>query len=350
MSSAASESTLLELLGLVRKLHRSIREGVVTACAEQSVEALSRVDDDAPGDTIFGIDRVSEALLFEQLEPQAARLGGIALVAEGIAGGEVSLPRGSSASAAWRFIVDPIDGTRGLMYQKRSAWVLTAVAPNQGASTRLRHTLLAVQTEIPILKQYLSDELWAIRGRGAHAERFDRLAGTYHALALRPSASPTTQYGYAMLSRFFPGARAELAAIDDEIALELLGPAPPGKALCFEEQYASSGGQLYELMIGHDRFNADLRPLMAPRLAAQGQALGLCCHPYDVCTELIAREAGVILTDASGAALDAPMNVEADVAWVGYANAQIRARVEPVLHGALRRRGLLPASPGEAPA
>jgi hypothetical protein len=120
-----------------------------------------------------------------------------------------------------------------------------------------------------------------------------------------------------------------------------MGASPAGKALCFEDQYASSGGQLYELMIGHDRFNADLRPLMAPLLARQGHALGLCCHPYDVCTALIAREAGVVLTDAHGAPLDAAMSVTPDVAWVGYANAALRARIEPALQAALARRGLL---------
>lgn len=340
MSSQASDTTLEALLQLVRSVQREVRDGVVRACEEQSIEALTSAQDDAHGDTIFAIDRVSEALLLERIEPAAAALGGITLVAEGVEGGEVVLPRGSTR-AAWRFIVDPIDGTRGLMYQKRSAWVLSAVAPERGDATRLSDSVLAVQTEIPILKQHLCDELWAIAGQGAHAERYDRLSGARRPLALTPSAAPSTHQGYAMLSRFFPGARAELAAIDDELALELLGPAPPGKALCFEEQYASSGGQLYELMIGHDRFNADLRPLMAPLLARQGHALGLCCHPYDVCTALIAREAGVILTDARGAPLDAAMSLAPDVAWVGYANAALRARVEPVLQAALARRGLL---------
>jgi fructose-1,6-bisphosphatase/inositol monophosphatase family enzyme len=336
---AALDATLEAWLTLLRSLHRAIRDGVVRACEQQSLEALSAADDAAPGDTIFAIDRVSEELLLERLEPAAAALGGVTLVAEGVADGELMLPRGS-ARTAWRLIVDPIDGTRGLMYQKRSAWVLSALAPERGAATRLSDSVLAVQTEIPLLKQHLSDELWAIAGHGAHAERYDRLSGARRPLGLKPSAAPSIRHGYAMLSRFFPGARAELAAIDDEIAEALLGPSPPGKALCFEEQYASSGGQLYELMVGHDRFNADLRPLMAPLLARQGHALGLCCHPYDVCTALIAREAGVLLTDHRGAPLDAAMSVAPDVAWVGYANGAIRAQVEPALQAALARRGL----------
>ena len=65
----------------------------------------------------------------------------------------------------------------------------------------------------------------------------------------------------------------------------------------FEDQYISSGGQLYELMAGHDRFVADLRPLFERRRAG---GAALCCHPYDLCTELIARELGVLVTDEQG--------------------------------------------------
>ena len=119
-----------------------------------------------------------------------------------------------------------------------------------------------------------------------------------------------------------------------------LGDVKHGKAHCFEDQYLSTGGQLYELMAGHDRFIADLRPLMEPVLRRRGLSLGICCHPYDLCTELIAREVGVIVTDARGAALRAPLNVEADIAWVGYANSDIRAEIEPLLQEALKQRGL----------
>lgn len=170
--------------------------------------------------------------------------------------------------------------------------------------------------------------------------RVDRFTRQARALAFEPSRAPTLQHGFAMLTRFFPGARDELAAIDEEVMLELLGTAPAGKALCFEDQYASTGGQLYELMVGHDRFNADLRPLMLPLLERRGLPRPLCCHPYDLCTALIATEAGVRLTNPCGDPLDIPLNVDADVAWVGYANDQIRSSVEPVLAAALARRGL----------
>ncbi len=296
---------------------------------------------DDEGDTIYAIDRVSESVLLGFFEREADALGTIVLVAEGLPGGRAVLPRGGSENdAAWRIIVDPIDGTRELMYQKRSAWVLTGVAPNRGPTTSLADIVLAVQTEIPTVKQHLSDILWAIRGEGARAERINRITGETRPVKLQPSRALSISGGFSMLARFFPGARDELAAIDEDIAREVLGPGRPGKADCFEDQYLSTGGQLYELIAGHYRFVADLRPLMAPLLARRGRPLGLCCHPYDIATELIAREAGAIITDERGGRLDAPLNVEAEVSWVGYANAAIRAQVEPALRKALAARGL----------
>jgi fructose-1,6-bisphosphatase/inositol monophosphatase family enzyme len=341
MNPATDVSILLEPL---RKLHDGIRNAVVSATERQHLDELSGISRDDEGDTIYAIDVVSEEILlrfFETLSLQHS----FVLIAEGLDGGQIVFPRGTEeTSATWRIIMDPIDGTRGVMYQKRSAWILTGVAPNLGPRTTLEHIVLAVQTEIPLVKQHLSDQIWAIKGgagRVARAERYNRLTGERAAIQLRPSRSHTIAHGFAMISRFFPGAREELAAIDDEIVMAALGPALPGKAHCFEDQYISSGGQLYELMAGHDRFIADLRPQMEQVMSRRGLRLGICCHPYDLCSALIAEELGVIVTDPYGQPLRSPLNLEADVAWVGYANAQIRQQIEPLLQGALRKRGLI---------
>jgi fructose-1,6-bisphosphatase/inositol monophosphatase family enzyme len=335
------------LLAPIRRLHERIRDAVVGAFDRATPGELSRVaHEEDEGDTIYAVDRVGEEVLIDFIERESVPLAPVILIAEGLERGSVTLPRGTSdADARWRVVVDPIDGTRGLMYQKRSAWILTGVAPNAGPGTSLADIELSVQTEIPLVKQHLCDTIWAIRGRGAHGERVNRLTGERSSLALQPSRAGTIAHGFAMVARFFPGAREELAAIDEEIVLGALGPVRPGKAHCFEDQYICSGGQLYELMAGHDRFVADLRPLVEPLLARRGLALGICCHPYDLCTELIARELGVIVVEPCGERLHAPLAVEPDVAWVGYANARIRAEVEPLLHAALRARGLLEEAP-----
>jgi fructose-1,6-bisphosphatase/inositol monophosphatase family enzyme len=331
------------LLPTIVGLHDEMRREILAATERQSLAALASIDRDDEGDTIYAIDVIGEAIVTRFAE-RLAQEQAIVLVAEGLPGGRRCFPAGADeASATWRIIVDPIDGTRGLMYQKRSAWVLTAVAPNRGPATSSRDIALAVQTEIPLLKQHLSDQLWALRGGGAHVRRFNRRTGEAVPIRLTPSTARSIEHGYTTVARFFPGARDELAAIDEAIVLGALGPYAPGKAHCFEDQYASSGGQLYELMAGHDRFIADLRPLLGPVLRQRGLPPALACHPYDVCCALIAEESGVLVTDVRGDPLDVPLNVEADVAWVGYANAHIRAQVEPHLQRALRQRGLMPA-------
>ena len=334
--------SIADLVAPLRRIHRRIGESVVASCEGQSLEALSAIAADDDGDTIYAVDRVSEDVLCECVEAEIASEVPVVLVAEGLENEGRVLPRGATETdARWRIIVDPIDGTRGLMYQKRSAWILTGVAPNRGPQTRLDEIELAIQTEIPLIKQHLYDCLWAVRGRGVEAERVDRLSGEASPLLLQPSRAETIAHGFAMVARFFPGAREELAAIDEEIVRGALGPVEPGKTHCFEDQYISTGGQLYELMHGADRFVADIRPLMETLLEQRGLRLGICCHPYDICTELIARELGVIITDARGQPLRPPLTLDPDVTWVGYANSVIRAQIQPLLESALRRRGCL---------
>jgi fructose-1,6-bisphosphatase/inositol monophosphatase family enzyme len=330
------------LLDSILALHNQIRDAVVSTCGNSSMESISSIVKEEEGDTIYAIDRVSEELLLEFIDREIAVHQPVVLIAEGLENGKVVLPYGTDESdAVWRIIVDPIDGTRGIMYQKRSAWILTGVALNKGPQTNLQDIKLAVQTEIPLVKQHLADQVWAIKGEGVSAVRFNRLTGEEKTIYLKPSRAPTIAHGFASISRFFPGARDELAAIDEEIVRGALGPVQPGKAHCFEDQYICSGGQLYELMAGHDRFIADLRPTMEVILARKGLALGICCHPYDVCTELIARELGIVVTDEKGELLRAPLSVDPDVSWVGYANEAIRQQIEPLLTAALKKRKLI---------
>ncbi len=96
-----------------------------------------------------------------------------------------------------------------------------------------------------------------------------------------------------------------------------------GATHVFDDQYLSSGGQLHELITGRDRFIADLRPLV--------QTEGLACHPYDVCTAMLLQEAGGVITDPWGDPLDVPLDNVTPVAWVGYANESLAARIGPVL-------------------
>lgn len=322
-----------KLLTRIRAIHAAIRDQVVLTCEQSTTNQLTEIVSEQAGDTIFAIDRVSEEVLLQHF----ARLGeewSFVLIAEGLGEDGIAVfPQGSEPSQAeLRIIIDPIDGTRGLMYQKRPAWILTGVAPNLGPATNLTGIELAVQTEIPLVKQHLSDSLWASSGQGYNGERYNRLTGATLPLQVHPSQSTTIAQGFGGIARFFPGERAKLAAIDDAVVEQALGSAQPGKVLAFEDQYICTGGQLYELIAGHDRWIADLRPLVLPPESA-----GLCSHPYDLCTELIAREAGIIVTDHRDQQISAPLDVTTGIAWIGYANQAIYQQIAPLLHTTMQQ-------------
>ena len=97
-------------------------------------------------------------------------------------------------------------------------------------------------------------------------------------------------------------------------------------------------------MVGQDRFVADLRPLTRQTLEARGEALGHCCHPYDICTALIAEEAGIVVRGAEGQSLACPLDTTTNVTWIGYANQALAKEIEPVLGDILRERGWLTPS------
>src|SRR5918911_1019860 len=166
------------LLDPLRRLHEMIRRAVVEACERSAVEAMAAIAREEEGDTIYAVDCISEEMLVEFFEREVAGSTPLVLIGEGLPRGEVVLPHGAlEADAVWRVLVDPIDGTRGLMYQKRSGWVLTGVAPNRGRETCLADIELAVQTELPLVKQHLSDVAWAVRGAGVQGEQFNRVTG-----------------------------------------------------------------------------------------------------------------------------------------------------------------------------
>ena len=322
------------LLTRILSIHAEIRNGIVQACENATSEQLATIVSEQAGDTIFAVDRISEEILLHHFKLLGEEWSFV-LIAEGLdEDGRRVFPLGTDAAQAeLRIIIDPIDGTRGLMYQKRSAWILTGVASNRGEGTCLADIELAVQTEIPLIKQHLCDTLWAIAGQGLQAERYNRFTHTHVSLYPRPSQATTIAQGYGGIARFFPGNRAILAAIDDAVIEQALGPVQQGKAQSFEDQYISTGGQLYELIMGHDRWIADLRPLVALHP-------GLCCHPYDLCTELIAREAGILVMNEQGQCLSSPLDVTMAIAWMGYANAAIYQQIAPLLQVAIMEKGV----------
>jgi fructose-1,6-bisphosphatase/inositol monophosphatase family enzyme len=257
-------------------------------------------------DTIYAIDQVADdALLrwFEEHWPD------VMIVSEGL-----DTPVLVGEAAAWTVIVDTIDGTRGLMYDKRPAWCLAAAAPPGGG---LADIIAAAMTELPTAKQGAADQLSATRGGGLRSERVDLARGERRALDVRPSVATDLEHSFSGLVKFFLPGKAALASLEAELFGRL------GDTQVFDDQYLSTGGQIHELITGRDRFVADLRPLVTDD--------GLACHPYDVCTALLLEEVGGVVTDPWGDPLAVPLDNVSPVAWVGYANAALAERIGPVL-------------------
>ena len=104
----------------------------------------------------------------------------------------------------------------------------------------------------------------------------------------------------------------------------------------FDDQCLCTGGQLHELMAGRERLIVDVRPLVLHRL---GLVSPLACHSYDVCTALLLQEAGGVVENPAGGALDAPLDTTTPVTWVGNANDRLAARVRAGAGGAVRGAG-----------
>jgi fructose-1,6-bisphosphatase/inositol monophosphatase family enzyme len=267
---------------------------------------MAAIEGRTSADTVYAIDKVADDTLVQWFE---AHWPDVELVSEGL-----EAPVLIGADPQWTVIVDSIDGTRGLMYDKRAAWCLAAAAPRGGS---LRDVVAAAMTELPTSKQGLTDQLSGVKGAGLEAERIDLREGTRSALTVQPSTATDLEHGFAAVSKFFLPGKVALAELESALFTLL------GSRDVFDDEYISSGGQLHELIAGHDRFVADLRPLADPDAFA--------CHPYDVCTAMLLEEAGGVVTDPYGDPLDVPLDTTTAVAWAGYANAELAARIGPIL-------------------
>lgn len=312
--------------------------GALISARKKNAARFARVAAVTTADTIYGVDRIGEEVILAWFEKNWPRAWPVELVMEGLEErGPAIFPRGTApARTIFKCILDPIDGTRNLMYDKRSAWTLAALAPQRGKRTGLADIMVAAMTELPTSKQWRADQLSVVRGegrRGLVAEAIDVRSGQKKRFLPRPSRAQDFEHGFASLVKFFPEGKSLLARIEEELWRALCGARPAG-ALVFDDQYLTTGGEIYELLAGHDRMIADLRPLAFARL---GITSSLACHPYDICVALLLEEAGGIVEAPEGGRLRAPLDTTSPVAWVGYANGALARQVRPVLRRLIKK-------------
>ena len=311
-----------------------MREDIGSSTAQQR----SRIVREGEGDTIFGIDQVAEEVLLSFCETWG-RDASFRLIAEGIE------PEGrcfGTGSPTFRLIVDPIDGSRMLMHDKRSAWTLAALAHEHGLETRMEHVFAAAMTELPITKQGAVDCLWVDETGPALGQRTILSTGLSRGeqteLDITPSQLTTLHHGFATVCDYFPGGKEILGLVAEKILKQEMGGWDPERASVFSDQYICSAGQLAELAMGRDRFVLDIRPLVYKHLGVESS---LCCRPYDLCTMLVAQRAGVVVCEPDGSLLNPPLDVATNISFAAYANRSLASRLQPIVTDVLQETGLL---------
>lgn len=318
---------------LLCSLQRVLLEELIDERRALTTTSMAEISHVTIADTIYGIDTVSERLILEWLEANWPREWPVELVMEGLEDhGLVSFPSGTPREAtAVRLIIDPIDGTREIMWDRRSAWALAAIAPQRGDETCLRDIIVAAMTELPTTKGGFADQLSGVRDGRLIAERIDLATNDATAFKVQPYDATDLRHGFAGLATPFPGARQVVGAIEEAFYRQLEGEDIHTLPV-FNDQYLSTGGQIFDLITGRLRLYGDLRPFVFSR---QKREQTLCCHPYDVCVALLAELAGVVLENPDGSPLNAPLDTTTPVAWVGFANRALADRARPALRKAL---------------
>jgi len=315
----------------LRELAESIR--VVLHEDLTSLERDSKPLRHGAGDLTYAIDEGTE-LVAARWMARLAATEPLSLFTEDHGWKHVSDSGSGFDHGGPRIVLDPIDGTRNLMLDLRSAWTeiaWCAAGPSEPRSTEVAASLLA---ELPgeraasfrVLEAGPQGPATLELRRvddGALIERRDLVADP-----------DDDQLEHRVLSffRYEPRWRPLIASIEAAFFERVESHEGVDPRHCFDDQYISNAGQLALLAMGQYRFVCDLRAFLATR---QGKA-AVTSKPYDLAGAVhLARAAGCVVEAPDGTALDFPLDATTPVSYVGYANERIAQRLRPHLAHAL---------------
>ena len=153
-------------------------------------------------------------------------------------------------------------------------------------------------------------------------------------IRLNPSRAGEVRHAFGTVSRFFPAGLTVLSEFEEALWKRLYGTPESPSPIVFNDQCISTGGQFYEILAGHDRFIADLRPEAFRKIGIEAN---LCCHPYDIAAALILEEAGCLVEQPDGKPLECPLDTTTPVSWVAYANHELADSIRPTLNELIQR-------------
>lgn len=289
------------------------------------------------GDATFAIDVVAEDAVLRWFEAVAC-WSPLSLMTEdvgwrhrgprpGAAPGTDSVELPDFDHGGPRIALDPIDGTRNVMHDLRSAWVVVSFAGPGPRQPRMTDISLGLLSEIPDTRTRIAREFDAVQGEGASVLTIESHPATGDASrsepeALRVDEDPRLDRGYFPFFGYEPDGRRQAQLLAARV-IGRVGSKDPSfdPTTVLDDQYISSGGQLALLCLGTYRAIIDARPSLNERHGAPQQT----AKPYDVAGAiLIAREAGCTVTRANGSPIDFPIDVTTHVEFAAFHNEATR--------------------------
>ncbi len=333
---------IVPLFDLCERMRHGAREALLNARRSGDFSRLARPVGEGAGDTTYGIDEPSEAALLEWLR-EVGRVQPLSILTEEAGWRHVGPgPDGMHELPGFdhggpRIVVDPIDGTRNLMTDLRSAWSVVGMAGPGPRAPRQRELVFGLLSEIPDSRAASFRRFSAVRGGPCHFEEktFYKGGPIVKPSTLRTGSDARADHGYFPFFKYMADMRPEIAGIEARFLARLAEHERADVRNCYDDQYVSNGGQLALLTLGTYRMIADLRGFLAQR---RGRPT-LTTKPYDIAGALLCAEAaGCVITAVDGSALDFPIDTETPVSWVGWVNEETRERLAPHLAAVLGER------------
>lgn len=338
-SSAASDWA-----GAISELCTEIRGPVRSGLAEvaagrASLDSVAEAVSVGAGDVTFAIDVVAEQQVTRWLEREGARRplslmtedAGWRHVGPGPDGGHMELAGFDHGGP--RIALDPIDGTRNIMHDVRSAWIVVSVAGPGAGAPRFGDVEFGVVSEIPDTRASVARELSARRGGGASMRVLELGSGAD--LGQRPVAADALRRldgGYFPCFGFHPALRPHAQRLGAHIARRMAEEFGADESRMFDDQYISSGGQLALLALGRYRSVVDARGEIGARVGDPRQT----CKPYDMAgAALVAQEAGCVVVRPDGTPLDFELDTHTTVDFAGFHNQETADAILPALREGL---------------
>ncbi len=330
-------AAISDLCGAIRG---PVRAGLAeVAAGRASLDSVAEAVSVGAGDVTFAIDVVAENEVTRWLHREASKRP-VSLLTEdagwrhmgpGSDGEAVTLPGFDHGGP--RIALDPIDGTRNIMHDLRSAWIVVSAAGPGAGAPRFADLELGVLSEIPDTRARVAREFTARRGGGALTLELDLEGGaTSGPRALAADRSRRLDGGYFPFFGFHPALRPHAQRLAADVTRRVAEEHGADESTMFDDQYISSGGQLALLALGRYRAIVDARGEVGERAGDPRQT----CKPYDMAgAALIAQEAGCVVVRPDGAPLDFELDTETTVDFAGFHNQATADAILPALRAAL---------------